>query len=164
MPIPTTRLELLHQLHESFDKLDAELVAGGPEVALLPTRTGWTVKELLAVRAWWSKSVVDWIEAGRRGRMPVTPKQGYGWRDTPRLNAEIVSDSKSRSYRSICSSLRRNHTRALTTIGSLDDRQLLSAGVYAWADKWPISRWLSVNTARQYVTARTEVRWALRQA
>jgi hypothetical protein len=50
----------------------------------------------------------------------------------------------------------------MATIASLDDRQLLGVGTFAWAGKYPVSRWLSINTARQYTTARSFVRRALR--
>ena len=54
--------------------------------------------------------------------------------------------------------------RVMDTIESLDDRELLDVGIYSWAGKYPISRWISINTARQYTTARTLVRRALRSA
>ncbi len=50
----------------------------------------------------------------------------------------------------------------LATIDALDDRELLEVGFFDWAGKWPISRWISLNTARQYTTARSFVRRALR--
>ena len=51
----------------------------------------------------------------------------------------------------------------MQTIDSLDDRELLEVGRFAWAGRYPISRWISINTARQYTTARTFVRRALRE-
>ncbi len=44
-----------------------------------------------------------------------------------------------------------------------DDAALLEVGVFPWARKWPIARWISINTARQYQTARTAIRRALRE-
>jgi hypothetical protein len=51
----------------------------------------------------------------------------------------------------------------LATIDGLDDTQLLEVGVFEWAGRYPISRWISLNTARQYTTARTFIRRALRE-
>jgi hypothetical protein len=48
-------------------------------------------------------------------------------------------------------------------IEELDDRELLEVGAFPWAGKYPIARWISLNTARQYTTARTYVRRALRR-
>lgn len=161
MPTPTTRLELTDLVESTYARLTAELDRAGPEVADLPCVEDWTVKDLLAVRAWWTERVVEWIEAGRRGETPPTPAPGYRWNETPRLNSDIVRAARDELYLDIRARLDRGVERVLATILALDDRELLSAGVFAWAGKWPISRWLSINSARQYTTARTYVRRAL---
>jgi hypothetical protein len=162
MPIPKTRNELTELVTTSFAKLRTELDSGGPALALLPCVDNWSVKDLLAVRAWWTESVVGWIEAGRRGEIPTTPAKGYSWKETPRLNADLVRAAENNSYRTIRARLERGVVRVHTTIDILDDDELLKAGVFDWAGKWPISRWISLNTARQYTTARTFIRRALR--
>ena len=164
MPIPKTRAELEDLVNSSFEKLRAELDAAGPRAGSLPCVDDWTVKDLLAVRAWWTEHVVDWIEAGRRGEVPETPAEGYRWKDTPRLKSAVVKASKRQSYRAIRARLEKGFVRVTALIDSLDDRELLTAGVFEWAGKYPVSRWISVNTARQYTTARTFVRRALKEA
>jgi hypothetical protein len=57
MPIPTTRVELVDQVTEAFAKLQAEVLGGGPEIAGLICVDAWSVKDLLAVRAWWCRVV-----------------------------------------------------------------------------------------------------------
>ncbi len=163
MPIPTTRSELEEQVRSSFAKLKDELDSAGPKIGKLPCVDDWSVKDLLAVRVWWTASVIDWIEAGRRGDVPVTPAEGYRWNETPRLNADIVKQSRRESYRSLREKLYRGYERVMSTIDSLDDHELLDIGAFDWAGKYPLSRWLSINTARQYTTARTFVRRALRE-
>ncbi len=162
MPIPTTRQALNELVTSTFEKLAAELDGAGPEVGDLPCVDDWTVKDLLAVRAWWTESVVEWIQDGRRGESPTTPAQGYGWNETPRLNAHIVSRAGKESYAAVRIRLREGFENVLALIASLDDRELLTPEAFAWAGKWPVSRWISINTARQYVTARTFIRRALR--
>ena len=162
MPIPRTRSELTDLVETSFAKLRQELEQAGPGLARLPCVEDWSVKDLLAVRAWWTESVVDWIEAGRRGETPVTPAAGYAWRETPRLNADTVAKAWDRSYDRIRGQLERGVARVLRTIDALSDRELLRPGVFEWAGKWPIARWISVNTATQYASARTMIRRALR--
>ncbi len=164
MPIPTTRAELTDLVTTSFTRLRRELDQAGHGVAKLPCVDGWSVKDLLAVRAWWTESVVEWIEAGRRGERPVTPAPGYRWRETPRLNADLVRAARKQSYRKIRERLERGQERVLAVIEALDDRELLEPHVFDWAGKWPIARWISINTARQYTTARTFVRRALRES
>jgi hypothetical protein len=163
MPIPKTRTELVELITTSYSKLRTELKNVDPEIAELPCVDEWRVKDLLAVRAWWTERLVDWIEAGRSGKSPITPAKGYGWTETPRLNRDLVETARKESYQTIQKRLERGFNRVLITIDALDDRELLEVGVFKWAGKWPISRWISINTARQYTTARTYIRRALRQ-
>lgn len=162
MPIPRTRRELVDLVTASFEKLREELDRAGSGVADLPCVDSWTVKDLLAVRVWWTEAVLGWIDAGRKGGTPVTPAPGYGWSETPRLNARIVERFRRVSYRSLRGRLDRGFRRVLETIEGLDDRELLRPGAFAWTGRYPISRWLSINTARQYVTARSFIRRARR--
>ena len=163
MPIPKTRDELRSQARDSYEKLRAELDAAGSSVAKLHCVDNWSVKDLLAVRAWWTEHVIDWVEAGKRGESPTTPAPGFRWNETPRLNADVVLESRPRSYRSIRAALEQGFQRVMDTIDSLDDKELLDVGVFPWAGKYPISRWISINTTRQYLTARTFIRRALRE-
>jgi hypothetical protein len=163
MAMPKTRAELTNLTRSTFEKLRAELEAGGPRVGSLSCVDDWTVKDLLAVRAWWTENVIDWIEAGKRGETPITPAEGYRWNETPRLNADVVKAARRESYNSVRARLERGFERVMRTIDALDDNELLEVGVYGWAGKFPISRWISINTARQYATARTFVRRALRE-
>ena len=160
MPIPKSRADLRESVQTTYVKLAAELDVAGPRAGSLPCVDDWTIKDLLAVRLWWTEQVVAWIEAGRRGETPVTPAEGYRWKETPRLNADIVRRSRRQSYRSIREQLQRGYEQVVSTIDELNDRELLDVGVFAWAGKYPVARWLSINTARQYTTARTFVRRA----
>ena len=163
MPIPKTRAELRNQIRTSYEKLRAELDAPGSSIAELPCADEWSVKDLLAVRLWWTEHVVDWVEAGKRGESPTIPAPGYRWNETPRLNADVVSENRRRSYRSIRAGLEKGYRRVMDTIDSLDDTELLEVGIFPWAGRYPISRWISINTTRQYLTARTFIRSAIRE-
>ncbi len=163
MPIPRTRTELTELVSSTFEKLEQELDRAGPRAGRLPCVDDWSVRDLLAVRIWWTEHVVQWIEAGKRGECPVTPCAGYAWRETPRLNADIVNQSRRASYRALRTRLNRGYQRVMKTIESLNDRELLDVGVFPWAGRYPLARWISINTARQYTTARTFIRRALKQ-
>ena len=163
MPIPRTRNELTDYVQSTYEKLHAELDAAGPRLGSMPCVDDWRVKDLLAVRVWWTEHVIDWVEAGKRGEKPVTPAPGYRWKETPRLNADVVKKCRRESYRSLRGRLERGYRRVMRAIDSLDDHELLDAGVFAWAGSYPVSRWISINTARQYATARTFIRRALRE-
>lgn len=162
--IPRTRNELISIIQANYAKLNSELESAGSDVSKLKTEDNWTVKELLAVRAWWTDAVVKWVQAGQEGEHPITPAKGYSWKDTTKLNNEIAKKSKKQSYKAIRGKLDKSYSKLLETIDSLDDHELMDLGVFEWAgEKWPVSRWLSVNTARQYVTARKFIRKAIKE-
>jgi len=162
--IPQSREHLLQMVRTSFSKLADELDAAGRAAGELPCVDNWSVKDLLAVRAWWTESVVRWIREGRSVEALDLPAPGYAWRETPRLNAAIVEQAREQSYEQIVARLHEGYRQVLATIDALDDRELLEPGTFAWAGKYPIARWISLNTSRQYTTARAFIRRALSAA
>lgn len=161
MPIPQHRQELIELIESAFAKLEAEVERVTPASAETVCVDDWTVKQVLAIRAWWSERVVDWVESGRRGERPDLPARGYKWNETPRLNAAIAESAAGQTIDEVRDRLKTAYERVLMTIDTLNDEELLAPGVYDWAGKWPLARWFSINTARQYTTARSYIRRAL---
>ncbi|NNF04413.1 MAG: ClbS/DfsB family four-helix bundle protein, partial [Rhodothermales bacterium] len=122
------------------------------------------IKQVLAIRAWWSEKVVEWVVAGRIGLRPDLPAPGFKWNETPRLNTSIALAASEQDFAGVRARLVKAYEHVMALIDELDDRELLEAGVFAWAGKWPVSRWLSINTARQYKTAGDYIRRARRSA
>lgn len=163
MPISKTRIELTEQLQSTFGKLRHELDSCELGQDDLPCVDDWTIKDLLSVRVWWTENVVAWVEMGRRGEVPVTPAKGYKWIETPRLNADVVKAAQRESYLSVRKRLDSGFAQLLNLIDELSDKELLEKGTFPWAGKYPISRWISINTVRQYTTARSFIRTAVRE-
>lgn len=162
--IPKSRRHLLEMTRTNFEKLRLEIDQAGPRLASLPCTNEWNVKELLAVRAWWTEAVIEWVRLGQEGKTPITPAEGYRWNETPRLNSGIARSAKRKSFKSIVKRLDNGFAALMLLIDSLDDRELLKVGAFQWAGNYPIARWISLNTARQYKTARTFIRKALRES
>ena len=162
--IPQSRRHLVEMKRTNFEKLRLEIDQAGSGLASLPCTEDWNVKELLAVRAWWTEAVIDWVRLGRNGKIPITPAEGYRWIETPRLNNDIARSAKRMSFKSIVRRLDEGFAALMHLLDSLDDRELLKAGAFEWAGKYPIARWLSLNTARQYTTARAFIRKAIRES
>jgi len=158
VPIPSTRAELIEAISGAYSKLQAEHQRLGPDIAEQVCVDEWTVKQVLAIRAWWTHSVVDWIEAWQRGESPELPAPGYRWNETPRLNADLAAAATDRAYGDVLRRLDEGVARVIEVIGSLQDAELLEVGAFPSAGKWPVSRWISINTGRQYTTARTYIR------
>ena len=162
--IPKLRSHLVEMTRTNFEKLRLEIDQAGSRLASLPCTDEWNAKELLAVRAWWTEAVIEWVRLGRKGKTPITPAEGYRWNETPRLNNDIARSAKRMSFKSVVKRLDDGFAELMLLIDSLDDRELLKVGAFEWAGKYPIARWLSLNTARQYATARTFIRKAMRES
>jgi hypothetical protein len=66
----------------------------------------------------------------------------------PRLNGDIVTAADGASCESILARLEAGYDRVMDCIDSLTDAELLELGAFSWAGKWPVSRWISLNTER----------------
>ena len=166
MPHPTERRKWLEELQQAHAKLDQTL-ADLDDAAAARLRCfedpPWTARDVVAVRLWWTQRVTRWVRDGQRGRTPTTPAPGYGWKQTPALNAETVARSRGRSLASLRTALRQAVQRTLSTAEGLSHQELFEPGAFEWAGSWPVSRWIAVNTTRQYRTARTAIRRAIAQ-
>lgn len=145
----------------SFEKLDALLdeLPEGTEMNICTDE--WSVKDLLAVRIWWSEQISDWVHAGFRNEIPDLPAKGYKWSETPALNNAIVRDNADIDYAEIRQQLNIAFKRIQKITENLSEEQLMKPFMFEWAGKWPVARWISISTTRQYTTAATYVRKVL---
>lgn len=162
--IPKSRDDLIYLVETRFSKLKSELEQVSEQRSTLMCDEDFSIKDVLAVRLWWTRAVMEWIAAGRAGKAPVTPAEGYTWRETPALNKSIAAKSRKRRFAKICGDLAREQKRILRLIDSLSAEELTEPGYFEWAGKWPIMRWISISTSSQYDGARKLIRKALKQA
>lgn len=160
--IPNTREGLIDLITADFGALVAEIGDHLPLLQAVNCVDDWTVKDLLAVRLWWSEQVVSWLMASKSGQSVTLPAPGYRWSQTKVLNAAVIADAKALPGQVVWQRLQAQPPQILKLIESLSDRVLLQAGVVAWAGKYPVARWCSLNTATQYRSARRYVRDAKR--
>lgn len=164
MPIPKTRADLVRGMHDSDDKLAIDLARVTPSVAKDICVDDGSIVDLLTVRTRSAQMVVTWIEAGKAGDVPSTPAPGYRWSETPRLNADIIAAAPRRSWARVQADLHQAHHAVLQTVHATTDVQRHNVGVFVWAGKWPLTRWISISTTTGYRSARKYIRAALRQA
>ncbi len=164
MPIPRTRADFIAEVESAFGKLDAELTAEIGDIPCVEIEGGnsWTVKDLLVVRSWWTRAVTGWIAAGREDAEVelALPAPGFKWSETPALNQTLVDQARDTDFVKAHRELTHAYTAMRECVELLSDRELEQVGVFRWAANYPLVRWLSINTTRQYTTARTYVRKA----
>ncbi len=114
------------------------------------------------MRCWWSEAVVDWVRTARDGGELDLPAPGFKWNETPKLNADVARRAQREAYRSVNQRLDSAYEDVLRLIGEPSDRELCEPGVFGWTGKHAACQLISLNTARQYRTARTYIRRSLK--
>lgn len=90
MPRPTTKADLVIAATHEFDRLWQAVDNVRPETRSLPGACEtWSVKDLLAHVHAWHEMTISWEEAGRGGKLPAVPADGYTFAETPALNRAI---------------------------------------------------------------------------
>ena len=152
--IPKNRQDLQALLDRNFARLLDAVDDLSPQDARLMCDEQFSIKDILAVRLWWADAVTHWVQAGKRGERVAIPAEGYTWRQTPELNLCTARKSRKTSYATIKRRLIDSHNKVVALIDSLPDPELTQPGVFEWAGKWPVMRWISVSTSSQYDGAR----------
>jgi hypothetical protein len=123
------------------------------------TRSGWSVKDVIAHLAEWQRMNLGWYAAGLRGERPAMPAPGYTLRELPRLNEMIYRKHRRRSLDDVVREFAVCHDRVVALIESLPDTDLVTLGRFSWTGpSWTLSDYLRASTAAHYLWARTRIR------
>ena len=160
MPLPATRAELLERLRAARAKLDAEcegLSATDARRAELEGEV--SVCDLLAYQIGWGRRLLAWEEAERAGETPEMPAPGFGWKELGELARSFHREHRRRSLAWLRAEFTRTVEAIERFIESVDDAELFEPGARAWAgERWPLVKWIQVNTIAPYGSARTKIR------
>lgn len=160
--IPRDRTHLISLIDSQFAKLWDLIEALTKNEALYKVDDDFTIKDLIAIRVWWSSAVLKWVKAGQEGKTITIPAKGFTWRDTPALNSKIAEESRTKSFASLRKKLATNKEKILALVSELSNTELEQLNVYDWTGKWPVMRWVSVSTSSQYTSAARQIRKALK--
>ena len=128
------------------------------------TRSGWSVKDILAHVAEWQRMNLGWYSAGLRGEKPAIPDPRYTWRELPDLNKMIYRRNRRRSLRDVMRDYHSCHTRVVALIRNLTDPELVTLNRFTWTGpSWTLSDYLRASTSAHYLWARTRIRRWLRK-
>ena len=160
MPLPTTKQELLERLRGVHEKLDLEFDDVSEEDSRVAgIEGGVSCCDVLAYQVGWGRLLLGWERAERAGRAPAMPAKGYQWNELGRLAESFHANLGPRGMKALRRELRRTVERIAAMIDSLSEPELFEIGARAWAgEKWPVVKWIQVNTIAPHASARTKVR------
>jgi len=163
MPNPTTKGELLEEIHAEREKLDRFLATMTPEQMIQPGAIeGWSVKDVLAHLAEWEVLLLVWYNAGRRGENPPLPAEGYGWEQMDDLNQKIYEKYRDWSLDEVLAYYRKSYQQTLEAVQAMTEDELFTPGRYAWTKNNTLADYVVPCTSEHYQWARQEMRAGLK--
>jgi hypothetical protein len=157
--IPKNKIELIHAIITEYEKLRAELETIPDNLAHKNTlEKGGSVCDVVAYQIGWGTLLLGWHSVGKKGDIPVLPAQGYKWNQLGSLAQKFYADYSNKSFKQLLSLFDETVRNILKMVHEQSEVQLYEIGVYAWTAKWPLGRWINVNTSSPYKSARAKIR------
>jgi hypothetical protein len=128
MPRPTTKDELLEQIHTERRLLE-ETIAKINKRDMIKrgvTDEGWSVKDMLTHLVEWEQMFLRGYRAGLRGEVPHTPAPGmrWSWADMAILNRRIFEKHRRRRLDDVMADFRKSHKQAVKAAQSIAEEDL----------------------------------------
>jgi hypothetical protein len=161
MPRATTKKQLLEDMEVEQKALEQLLAEVSPAQMIQSGIVGeWSVKDVLAHLLEWQEMVLNWHAAGVKGKIPVTPAEGFNWAQLPALNQHIYEKHCNRPLSDIQKEFASSYKKCLSTVQGLSDEELFTRGHYAWTKNNTLGTYFVSCTSSHYNWARTNIKKA----
>jgi hypothetical protein len=159
MSKPTTKNQITETAQAERAALEQLLANLTPEQMIQPKIVGdWSAKDVLAHLIEWEQMVVEWYEAGVKGKVPVTPSEEYNWGQLPHLNHAIYLKHRDKTLVDIQKNFKISYKKILKTIQGIPEKELFTRGHYAWTKNNTLAAYFISGTSSHYRWARTTLR------
>ena len=89
----------------------------------------------------------------------ILPKKGFKWNQLGLLANHFYDKYATHSFKELLTLFDQTVRDIITIINGCSDTHLYKIGYYPWrGNKWPLGRWISINTASPYKSACAKVR------
>lgn len=160
MPIPQNKKDLQDVLRQNYKKLRAELVNIPTNLSRKETVEGRiSVADIIAYQIGWGKLLLNWYAEGKKGHIPAMPAKGYKWNQLGDLAKKFHSDYRHKSLEELLPIFDSVVEKVIEIVDNETNENLYKLGIYEWTgDKWPLGRWINVNTSSPYKSASAKIR------
>ncbi len=160
MPLPTSKEELLYNLHETYRKLDAEFDSVPPQLERQQEIEGnISCCDILAYQIGWASLLMGWDNSESKGKSPNMPAKGYKWNQLGKLAESFYRNSSEKTLKQLRAEFKRVFNKLIKWVESFSETELLDLHQRQWAgEKWAVVKWIQVNTIAPYRSARTKIR------
>ncbi len=153
MPIPKTKLELIQQSQNNYQKLN-ELIDSFPieeQASEFPKGTmNRNIRDVLAHLHHWHMMFIDWYKVGMKGEKPDMPAKGYSWKDIKALNKKIQEDYQNHKLDPIKVALNDSHLELQKIMNKHSDDELFEKRRYKWTGSSSLGTYIRANTSSHY--------------
>ncbi len=160
MPLPKTKIELLSNLNQAYEKLDAEFDTVESEYERdCDIEGGVSCCDIVAYQIGWGSLLLGWEKQELAGKTPKMPAPGYKWNQLGELANSFYEEHSKKSLQQLRDEFSELRQVLVNWIKSLSETELFQPHQRFWTgDKWAIVKWIQVNTVAPYRSARTKVR------
>lgn len=160
MPLPTSQQELLSRFDTAYNKLREEITRVPDALSRAPQLEGGIcLCELMAYQIGWGRLVLQWEAREQAGQPVDMPAPGFKWNQLGALAQSFYLRSRDDSAAQLLAQFDALASDLHAFIAVSSDTFLFNVGQRQWAGaKWPVVKWLQVNTIAPYDSARAKLR------
>lgn len=159
--------QLKEKLEIAYKKLDLQLenikIKESRKKIIEFTGGPISVCDLIAYQIGWGNLLIFWYKSGIAGQTPQMPLDGFSW-DYEAIAKHFFKTYKKESFQEL-RMLFFNTFKEISMIidETAKNKQLDAIGVWDWCTlksgkKWPLSKWIQVNTVAPYNRATKIIR------
>lgn len=159
MPAPTTKEALRTLVQNEYAKLVEEVELVPTALAREPELEGGvSVADLIAYQIGWGRLLLGWYEAGKQGRAPILPAEGFKWNKLGDLARHFYMVYEDVSITDLLTEFKEVVDGILAMIEENQEAALFTPGLYPWMGRWHLAKFVAVNASSPYKSARAKMR------
>jgi hypothetical protein len=160
MPLPINKDELLSNLQAAYSKLVEEAASIPSELERNPELEGGISPcDLIAYQIGWGYLLLSWDDLETRGEAVQMPAPGFKWNQLGLLANSFYRKHHEQTLKQLLAQFDVLFGEIRLFIESNSEDTLFGIGKRHWAgQKWPLAKWIQVNTVAPYGSARTKLR------
>ncbi len=121
-----------------------------------------TPAQMIAYQLGWMNLVMGWDKEELEGKEVITPTQAYKWNKLGELYERFYEDYNEYSLFELKELFRNCTEQIIIWLNNFPEDELFSQDARKWASstpsKWPVWKWVHINTVAPFKTFRTKIR------
>ena len=160
MPLPANKTELQRRLQDAHAKLAETAAAVPAEREREPALAGGLSPcDLIAYQIGWGRRLLAWEASEADGGVAEMPAPGYKWNQLGALAQAFYAEHRERTLAQLLAEFEALVGELQSFVAATSEEALFGLGQRRWAGpKWPLVKWIQVNTIAPYGSARAKLR------